>query len=118
MAELLLLKHIRLYGLGTNLTCYGAIIPKNENLSLLVGACAKAGAALPHPAPHGLRRESSSIYLIEQGNLRRASIICAWASPSCWAMTLLMAQESREPWGTHWSWRRKSLKSRKSPPSR
>ena len=21
------------------------------------GACAKAGAALPHPAPHGLRRE-------------------------------------------------------------
>lgn len=57
VAELLLLKHIRLYGLGTNLTCYGAIIPKNENLSLLVGACAKAGAALPHPAPHGLRRE-------------------------------------------------------------
>ena len=34
VAELLLLKHIRLYG-----------------------ACAKAGAALPHPAPHGLRRE-------------------------------------------------------------
>lgn len=37
VAELLLLKHIRLYGLGTNLTCYGAIIPKNENLSLLWG---------------------------------------------------------------------------------
>ena len=45
VAEILLLKHIRLYGLGTNLTCYGAIIPKYENLSLLVGLARSSASA-------------------------------------------------------------------------
>ena len=26
------MEHVELYGMGTNLTCYGAIIPKNDNL--------------------------------------------------------------------------------------
>lgn len=69
MAELLLLKHIRLYGLGTNLTCYGAIIPKNENLSLLVGLARKLEQRFHIRLPMVSGGNSSSIYLIEQGNL-------------------------------------------------
>lgn len=34
--EILKLKNIELFGLGVNLTCYGAVIPKNDNLSILV----------------------------------------------------------------------------------
>ena len=69
VAELLLLKHIRLYGLGTNLTCYGAIIPKNENLSLLVGLARKLEQRFHIRLPMVSGGNSSSIYLIEQGNL-------------------------------------------------
>ena len=35
--EILGMKHVEFYGLGTNLTCYGGVIPKKENLSLLTG---------------------------------------------------------------------------------
>lgn len=31
--EVLKMSNISLYGIGVNLTCYGAIIPKNDNLS-------------------------------------------------------------------------------------
>lgn len=34
--EILKLKNIKFHGIGVNLTCYGAVIPKNENLSILV----------------------------------------------------------------------------------
>ncbi len=34
--KILNLSHIRLIGIGTNLTCYGAIIPTQENLNMLV----------------------------------------------------------------------------------
>ena len=34
--EILKLKNIQLFGLGVNLTCYGAVIPQNDNLSILV----------------------------------------------------------------------------------
>ena len=34
--EILKLSNIQLFGLGVNLTCYGAIIPKHDNLSILV----------------------------------------------------------------------------------
>ena len=36
VAEILKLKGISLVGIGTNLTCYGGVIPRNENLSRLV----------------------------------------------------------------------------------
>lgn len=67
--EILKMEHINLYGIGVNLTCYGAIIPKNENLSQLVGIADKI------EAKYGIRPEmvsggnSSSIYLIEKGEL-------------------------------------------------
>lgn len=34
--EILKLSNIELFGLGVNLTCYGAVIPKKDNLSILV----------------------------------------------------------------------------------
>ena len=42
--EILEMEHINLYGIGVNLTCYGAIIPKNENLSQLVEIAEKIEA--------------------------------------------------------------------------
>ena len=42
VSEILEMKNIRLYGIGVNLTCYGAIIPKYENLSKLVEIDAKS----------------------------------------------------------------------------
>ncbi len=39
--EILKLSNIELYGLGVNLTCYGAVIPTKENLSVLVETAAK-----------------------------------------------------------------------------
>lgn len=56
-------------GLAPNLTCYGAIIPKNENLSLLVGLARKLEQRFHIRLPMVSGGNSSSIYLIEQGNL-------------------------------------------------
>ena len=39
--EILKMENINLYGVGVNLTCYGAIIPKNDNLSNLVAIARK-----------------------------------------------------------------------------
>ena len=65
------MKNVNLYGIGVNLTCYGAIIPKNENLSRLVQIGKKIEAET------GLKLEmisggnSSSIYLIESDKMPR-----------------------------------------------
>ncbi len=69
VSEILKLENINLYGIGVNLTCYGAIIPKNENLSLLVEIAERISKK------HNVELEmisggnSSSIYLIEKGEL-------------------------------------------------
>lgn len=67
--EILAMENINLYGIGVNLTCYGAIIPKNENLSKLV----EIGDKLEDK--YGIKLEmvsggnSSSIYLVDKGEL-------------------------------------------------
>ena len=67
--EILKMDHINLYGIGVNLTCYGAIIPKNDNLSQLVEIADKIREK------YGVKLEmvsggnSSSIYLIDKGEL-------------------------------------------------
>lgn len=67
--EILKMENINLYGIGVNLTCYGAIIPKNDNLSQLVAI----GRDLE--AKYGIHLEmisggnSSSIYLVDKGEL-------------------------------------------------
>ena len=63
------MEHVELYGMGPNLTCYGAIIPKNDNLSVLCAIAEKVEQKL------GIRLEmvsggnSSSIYLVGKGEL-------------------------------------------------
>lgn len=65
------MNNVNLYGIGVNLTCYGAIIPKNENLSKLVEIARKIENKT------GLKLEmvsggnSSSIYLIESDRMPR-----------------------------------------------
>lgn len=67
--EVLKMDNINLYGIGVNLTCYGAIIPKNENLSQLVAIGRKL------EEKYGIKLEmisggnSSSIYLVDKGEL-------------------------------------------------
>ncbi|MGL5440647.1 MAG: ornithine racemase Orr [Filifactoraceae bacterium] len=67
--QILSMKNIEFYGIGVNLTCYGAIIPKSENLSVLVDYSEKIqrkfGIKL-HMVSGG---NSSSIYLINKGEL-------------------------------------------------
>jgi predicted amino acid racemase len=60
---------IEFYGLGTNLTCYGAIIPKNDNLSVLVSCAERIHrhcGVRPAVVSGG---NSSSLYLIQNGGL-------------------------------------------------
>ncbi len=67
--EIIHMDNINLYGIGVNLTCYGAIIPKNENLSKLV----EIGREIE--SKYGIKLEmisggnSSSIYLIDKGEM-------------------------------------------------
>jgi predicted amino acid racemase len=67
--ETLKLKNIKLYGIGVNLTCYGAVIPKYDNLSTLVDIACKIEKKF------GIRLEmvsggnSSSIYLVGKKEL-------------------------------------------------
>ena len=69
VAEILKLSNINLKGIAVNLTCYGAIIPKNDNLS------AFAEVAKEIEERHGIKLDivsggnSSSIYLIGKNDL-------------------------------------------------
>ncbi|NLB33910.1 MAG: alanine/ornithine racemase family PLP-dependent enzyme, partial [Tissierellia bacterium] len=67
--EILQLKNIDLFGLGVNLTCYGAVIPKRDNLSVLVEIAEK----IEHKYNIKLNMisggNSSSVYLIDKKEL-------------------------------------------------
>jgi predicted amino acid racemase len=63
------LKHIRLLGLGTNLTCYGGVIPTRENLGQLLEYNRKAETLYPNPLPVISGGNSSSLPLLMAGNL-------------------------------------------------
>lgn len=67
--EILKMEHIRLYGIGVNLTCYGAIIPKNDNLSKLVEIGRKIEKEFGVQLQMISGGNSSSIYLIDKGEL-------------------------------------------------
>ncbi|MCI5697605.1 MAG: ornithine racemase Orr [Clostridiales bacterium] len=59
------MKNVNLYGIGVNLTCYGAIIPKNDNLSQLVEIGRKIEEHTGKKLEMISGGNSSSIYLIE-----------------------------------------------------
>lgn len=67
--EILKMKNINLYGIGVNLTCYGAIIPRYDNLSKLV----EIGRKIEKKCNIRLKMisggNSSSVYLIQKGEL-------------------------------------------------
>ncbi len=67
--EILAMKNINLYGVGVNLTCYGAIIPKNDNLSNLVAIARKIEDKFGIKLQMVSGGNSSSIYLIGKGQL-------------------------------------------------
>lgn len=64
VAEILKLANINLYGIGVNLTCYGAVIPKNDNLSILVDIAKKIEAKFGVKLAMVSGGNSSSIYLL------------------------------------------------------
>ena len=66
-SEILKLKNIELFGVGVNLTCYGAIIPKNENLSALVDIAEKIERKFNVALKMRSGGNSSSLYLIWEG---------------------------------------------------
>ncbi len=67
--EILSMENIELYGLGVNLTCYGAIIPKNNNLSQLVNLAKNVESKFGIKLSMISGGNSSSIYLIPKGEL-------------------------------------------------
>lgn len=60
---------VTLYGIGTNLTCYGAIIPKYDNLSILCAIAEKIEARIGRKLDIISGGNSSSIYLIWKGGM-------------------------------------------------
>lgn len=69
VSEILKMENINLYGIGVNLTCYGAIIPKNENLSQLVELSKDLEEKFGIKLEMVSGGNSSSIYLIDKGEL-------------------------------------------------
>ena len=67
--QILALKNIELYGVAVNLTCYGAIIPKNDNLSVLADFAERIEARLGRKLDMVSGGNSSSIYLIWKGEM-------------------------------------------------
>ncbi|NLK64115.1 MAG: alanine/ornithine racemase family PLP-dependent enzyme [Tissierellia bacterium] len=67
--EILKLKNIELFGLGVNLTCYGAVIPKKDNLSVLVEIARKIEKKFDIKLQMISGGNSSSIYLIGKNEL-------------------------------------------------
>lgn len=67
--KILNLSNIELFGLGVNLTCYGAVIPKKENLSILVEIAHKIEEKFKIKLKMISGGNSSSIYLIGKNEL-------------------------------------------------
>ncbi len=67
--EILSLSNISLIGLGTNLTCYGSIVPTKENLSVLVDIQNHINQKFNLSLDFISGGNSSSLYLLKDNNL-------------------------------------------------
>jgi len=67
--EILSMKNIKLEGIGVNLSCYGAIIPRPENLGRLCALAEKIEKTFGTKLQIVSGGNSSSVYLIERGEL-------------------------------------------------
>jgi predicted amino acid racemase len=69
VGAILKMEHLSFYGLGTNLTCYGGVIPKKDNLSLLTAWADRIHDQFGVRPPLVSGGNSSSYYLIDRGEL-------------------------------------------------
>lgn len=69
IGEIILLDGVNIVGIGTNMTCYGAVIPKPENLEKLAELKEKIEEKYPIKLDIISGGNSSSIYMIEENNL-------------------------------------------------
>ncbi len=60
---------LELAGVGTNLTCFGGILPDERNLGLLIGIAEKIRKAFRIPLPIVSGGNSSSLHLLLEGRL-------------------------------------------------
>ena len=67
--ELKTLKNIKVLGVGTNLTCYGGVIPSEENLGKLVEYAKRIEKALDTQLEIISGGNSSSVFLVEEGKI-------------------------------------------------
>ncbi len=63
------LSNVEVKGIGTNLTCFGAIIPDEKNLGQLVTMADETANILGKPLEYISGGNSSSIYLLQEGKL-------------------------------------------------
>lgn len=61
--------HLELYGTGTNLTCYGSVLPDQENLGTLISITERLRNALSLPIPVISGGNSTSLQLLLDGTL-------------------------------------------------
>ena len=61
--------HLELYGTGTNLTCYGSVLPDQENLGTLVSITERLRKELSLPIPIISGGNSTSLQLLLDGTL-------------------------------------------------
>lgn len=61
--------HLELYGMGTNLTCYGSVLPDRENLGTLVSITERLRKELSLPIPVISGGNSTSLQLLLDGTL-------------------------------------------------
>lgn len=69
--EILKMRHIELVGLGTNLTCYGGVLPDEENLGKLVALSARIERDFGCHFTMLSGGNSSSLHLLQSGRLPR-----------------------------------------------
>lgn len=61
--------HLELYGTGTNLTCYGSVLPDRENLGTLISITERLRKELALPLPIISGGNSTSLQLLFDGTL-------------------------------------------------
>lgn len=69
VSEIIKLSNIEMFGIGVNLTCYGAVIPKPDNLSILVDIAKKIEDKFHIKLQMISGGNSSSLHLIEKNLL-------------------------------------------------
>lgn len=70
--EVLALEHIRIVGLGVNLTCYGGVMPDENNMGELVELAKTLEATFNIQLDWISGGNSSSLYLMKQGGMPKA----------------------------------------------